>query len=202
MSAIIYILDTLLGLALFVVMARLLLQWTRADFRNPLCQGIVKAHQSPGPAAAPRAAAAWASSTRPRSWRWCWWPLVKVASLYWLADVPLPPPALVWVRAVVIGDRAHAAVDLFLRDRALCAAQHDRPGRLFAAAVTAHVTVRTGAAPDPAHDPGHQRTGPVAPVGRHRDPGAAHPAALAQIHWNFRPARARRHAFLFAQTRA
>ena len=42
MSAIIYLLDTLLGLALVVVMARLLLQWTRADFRNPICQGIVK----------------------------------------------------------------------------------------------------------------------------------------------------------------
>ena len=42
MSAIIYILDTLLGLALFVVMARLLLQWTRADFRNPLCQAVVR----------------------------------------------------------------------------------------------------------------------------------------------------------------
>ena len=42
MSAIIFILDTLLGLALFAVIARLLLQWSRADFRNPVCQGIVK----------------------------------------------------------------------------------------------------------------------------------------------------------------
>ena len=42
MSAIIYIVDTLLSLALFVVLARLLLQWTRADFRNPLCQAIVR----------------------------------------------------------------------------------------------------------------------------------------------------------------
>ena len=39
MSAIIFIVDTLLALALFVVMARLLLQLARADFRNPLCQG-------------------------------------------------------------------------------------------------------------------------------------------------------------------
>ncbi|MGO9801987.1 MAG: YggT family protein [Steroidobacteraceae bacterium] len=37
-----YILDALLSLALFVVMARLLLQLTRADFRNPLAQAIVQ----------------------------------------------------------------------------------------------------------------------------------------------------------------
>ncbi|MDB6090876.1 MAG: hypothetical protein JWN85_3660 [Gammaproteobacteria bacterium] len=42
MSAIIYIVETLLSLALYVVMARLLLQWTRADFRNPLCQAVVR----------------------------------------------------------------------------------------------------------------------------------------------------------------
>jgi YggT family protein len=42
MTAIIYIVDTLLSLALAVVLARLLLQWTRADFRNPLCQFIVR----------------------------------------------------------------------------------------------------------------------------------------------------------------
>jgi YggT family protein len=42
MSAIIYIIDTLLGLALLVVMVRLLLQLTRADFRNPLAQAVVR----------------------------------------------------------------------------------------------------------------------------------------------------------------
>ena len=42
MSAIAFIIETLLSLALFVVLARLLLQWTRADFRNPLCQAVVK----------------------------------------------------------------------------------------------------------------------------------------------------------------
>jgi YggT family protein len=42
MTAIIYIVDTLLSLALAVFLARLLLQWTRADFRNPLCQFIVR----------------------------------------------------------------------------------------------------------------------------------------------------------------
>lgn len=42
MSAIIYIIDTLLWLALFAVLVRLLLQLTRADFRNPLCQAVVR----------------------------------------------------------------------------------------------------------------------------------------------------------------
>jgi len=42
MSAILFIVDTLLSLALFVVLARLLLQWARADFRNPIAQAIVR----------------------------------------------------------------------------------------------------------------------------------------------------------------
>jgi YggT family protein len=42
MTALIYIVDTLLSLALFVVLARLLLQWARADFRNPIAQAIVR----------------------------------------------------------------------------------------------------------------------------------------------------------------
>ena len=42
MTALIYLVDTLLTLALFVVFARLLLQWARADFRNPIAQAIVK----------------------------------------------------------------------------------------------------------------------------------------------------------------
>ena len=42
MSALVFIVDTLLSLALFVVLARLLLQWARADFRNPIAQAIVR----------------------------------------------------------------------------------------------------------------------------------------------------------------
>ncbi len=42
MTAFVYIVDTLLSLALAVFLARLLLQWTRADFRNPMCQFIVR----------------------------------------------------------------------------------------------------------------------------------------------------------------
>jgi len=43
MSALIYIIQSLLTLALCVVLARLLLQWARADFRNPISQAIVRA---------------------------------------------------------------------------------------------------------------------------------------------------------------
>src|SRR6202049_2398126 len=42
MSALVYIIQSLLTLALFVVLARLLLQWARADFRNPIAQAIVR----------------------------------------------------------------------------------------------------------------------------------------------------------------
>lgn len=42
MNALVFIVDTLLSLALFVVLARLLLQWARADFRNPIAQAIVR----------------------------------------------------------------------------------------------------------------------------------------------------------------
>jgi YggT family protein len=42
MSALIYIIQSLLTLALFVVLLRLFLQWARADFRNPICQAIVR----------------------------------------------------------------------------------------------------------------------------------------------------------------
>lgn len=42
MSALIYIVDTLLSLALFVALLRLFLQWSRADFRNPISQAVVR----------------------------------------------------------------------------------------------------------------------------------------------------------------
>ena len=42
MSALIYILQSLLTLALAVALLRLFLQCSRADFRNPICQGIVR----------------------------------------------------------------------------------------------------------------------------------------------------------------
>ena len=42
MAALIFLIETLLSLALLAVLLRLLLQWSRADFRNPLARSIVQ----------------------------------------------------------------------------------------------------------------------------------------------------------------
>jgi YggT family protein len=42
MNALVFIVRTLLSLVLFVMLLRLLLQWVRADFRNPVCQAVVR----------------------------------------------------------------------------------------------------------------------------------------------------------------
>jgi len=42
MAVIIYLLETMLSLALLAVLLRLLLQWTRADFRNPLARALTQ----------------------------------------------------------------------------------------------------------------------------------------------------------------
>jgi YggT family protein len=42
MAAIVYLVETLLSLALFAFLLRLLLQWVRADFRNPLARALVQ----------------------------------------------------------------------------------------------------------------------------------------------------------------
>jgi len=40
-QALIYLIETLFGLYILIVMLRFLLQWVRADFYNPISQGIV-----------------------------------------------------------------------------------------------------------------------------------------------------------------
>ncbi|HTY93020.1 MAG TPA: YggT family protein [Steroidobacteraceae bacterium] len=42
MNAIYFLVDALLSLALYVALLRLLMQWSRADFRNPVAQAVVK----------------------------------------------------------------------------------------------------------------------------------------------------------------
>jgi len=42
MAALIFIVDTLFSLYLVVLLLRLLLQWTRADFRNPLARSLLQ----------------------------------------------------------------------------------------------------------------------------------------------------------------
>jgi YggT family protein len=41
-NAIYFLLDALLSLALYVALLRLVMQWSRADFRNPVAQAVVK----------------------------------------------------------------------------------------------------------------------------------------------------------------
>lgn len=42
MAALIFLVETLISLAMLAVLLRLLLQWSRADFRNPLARAIVQ----------------------------------------------------------------------------------------------------------------------------------------------------------------
>ncbi len=42
MSALYFLVDSVLTLALYVALLRLLMQWSRADFRNPIAQAVVK----------------------------------------------------------------------------------------------------------------------------------------------------------------
>jgi YggT family protein len=42
MAALLYLIDTLLSLAQLAFLMRLLLQWSRADFRNPLARAVVQ----------------------------------------------------------------------------------------------------------------------------------------------------------------
>ncbi len=42
MSAILYIVETLLSCLLFAFLLRLFMQWSRADFRNPVSQAVVR----------------------------------------------------------------------------------------------------------------------------------------------------------------
>jgi YggT family protein len=41
-NALYFLVDSLLSLALYVALLRLLMQWSRADFRNPVAQAVVK----------------------------------------------------------------------------------------------------------------------------------------------------------------
>ena len=42
MNAVYFLVDSLLSLALYVALLRLLMQWSRVDFRNPIAQAVVK----------------------------------------------------------------------------------------------------------------------------------------------------------------
>ncbi|MBV8784524.1 MAG: YggT family protein [Gammaproteobacteria bacterium] len=100
MSALIYLVDTLLLVALFFVLARLLLQWTRADFRNPLCQAVVRITN---PLILPlrRVLPPIGKLDTASLVAVLLVAFVKVASFFALTDIGVPP-TLLWVRAVAI----------------------------------------------------------------------------------------------------
>jgi YggT family protein len=99
MGAIIFIVESLLSLALFVVMARLLLQWSRADFRNPLCQAVVRLTN---PLILPlrRVLPPIRKIDTASVVAVCLVAIVEVAALFWLHGIPMPP-LVFWVRAVL-----------------------------------------------------------------------------------------------------
>lgn len=101
MDAVIFIVDTLLSLALFVALLRLFLQWSRADFRNPISQAVVRLTN---PLVMPlrrilppvgKVDTASVVSVVIVA-------LVEVAILFALRGYPMPPAALPWLREAAI----------------------------------------------------------------------------------------------------
>jgi YggT family protein len=100
MAALIYLLETLLSLCLLAVLLRLLLQWSRADFRNPLARSIVHVTN---PVIVPlrRLLPAIGRIDTASCVAVVIFALLEVAVSWLLAGFG-PPPALIWIRLAVI----------------------------------------------------------------------------------------------------
>lgn len=96
MAALIFVIETLLSLCLLAVLLRLLLQWSRADFRNPLARSIV--HLT-NPVIVPlrRLLPAIGRIDTASCVAVVVFALLKV-SVSWLLSGFGPPPALIWLR--------------------------------------------------------------------------------------------------------
>ena len=96
MAALIYLVETLLSLCLVTVLLRLLLQWSRADFRNPLARSIV--HLT-NPVIVPlrRMLPAIGRLDTASCVAVVVFALLQV-SVAWLLNGLGPPPALIWLR--------------------------------------------------------------------------------------------------------
>jgi YggT family protein len=96
MAALIYLLETLASLCMIAVLMRLLLQWSRADFRNPLARSIV---HITNPIIVPLRRLLPAIGRLDTA---CCLAVVVFAllevSVPWLLSGFGPPPALVWLR--------------------------------------------------------------------------------------------------------
>ncbi|TLZ07146.1 MAG: YggT family protein [Gammaproteobacteria bacterium] len=152
MSAITFVVETLLSLALFVVLARLLLQWTRADFRNPLCQAVVRITN---PLILPlrRVLPPIGKLDTASVIAVLMVAVLDVACIFALHGVGFPPP-LLWLRAV-LGEIARTLLWTYL-------------SAIFLYALLSLI------APG-GYSPGAR---PVAAVGDHRHPGHSDPGAL------------------------
>ena len=96
MSALIYLVDTLLDLCLLIFLLRLLLQWVRADFRNPLGKALL---QITNPVIIPlrRVIPAIGRLDTASALAILLVLLVKVAAPFLLSGFG-PPPPLLWLR--------------------------------------------------------------------------------------------------------
>jgi YggT family protein len=99
MAALIFLLETLLSLAMLAVLLRLLLQWSRADFRNPLARSIV---QLTNPVIVPlrRLLPAIGRIDTASCVAVIVFAAIEVA-VSWLLSGSGPPPAIIWVRLTV-----------------------------------------------------------------------------------------------------
>jgi YggT family protein len=100
MAALIYLLETLLSLGMLAVLLRLLLQWSRADFRNSLARAIV--HLT-NPVIVPlrRLLPAIGRIDTASCVAVVIFALLQV-SVSWLLSGFGPPPAPIWLRLAVI----------------------------------------------------------------------------------------------------
>ena len=100
MAAVTYIIETLLQLWLVATLLRLLLQWSRADFRNPLARAIV---QLTNPVIVPlrRLLPAIGRLDTATFVALIVTALLQV-SVSWLLNGLGPPPALLWLRLALI----------------------------------------------------------------------------------------------------
>jgi len=99
MAALIFLLETLLSLAMLAVLLRLLLQWSRADFRNPLARSIV---QLTNPVIVPlrRLLPAIGRIDTASCVAVIVFAAIEVA-VSWLLNGFGPPPAIIWLRLTV-----------------------------------------------------------------------------------------------------
>jgi YggT family protein len=99
MAALIFVIETLLSLCLLAVLLRLLLQWSRADFRNPLARSIV--HLT-NPVIVPlrRLLPAIGRVDTASCVAVVVFAVLKV-SVSWLLNGFGPPPTLIWLRLTV-----------------------------------------------------------------------------------------------------